>query len=1181
MKFFDTVQNYGKIVQLPGYGMTLHINGLLENYDFVGSIGSGYLNVNLRGSLMNAGEYAPYRTTFIDSNIHHLSALDRTPFGGEWYSDNSNGPVVALSDLVFKNAYINLSFSRNTILNANGHQLIFDSTRFYGTSVSNSDSLWFVNRTSVYNVDFLTTANIYGTMNLDNNVRFLDTLNNYGEIQNVLWFGRTLDVFGVLNNHAEIRSNPSSGSLTVRSYNDVFSNGLFNHNTLEFNGAASRTVFVNDYGFTTTRYWIRDTLSLTGDNFIPGILQPSNTNSRLWLANNTQLIAPELNFTNHAQIANQGRILTDKTINNATSARYNGANAQIYNYRNSDVQKQLIESYGHQTHPSVPDAADMWWRLRPTPFDAKDSLRELVLYYDEALLKNANEEKLKVYFSENAGLNWQHWTRGVNIDTAKNTITIANAPNDGHYILSDTSLGIIEYKPQLDRAEPRFFGNKGKITIYGFGLGLTPEMTVSIQMEGAAAIPADTSYLTDGKGESFLAVFNVESIPNGKYDLIITIPGENEMTLKEYFRVEKADRPDPWSMLTGRDRYLVNRWQTYNIAFGNKANVDAEMVPLFFVVKDIPGMEVEFPDVQIAVQNAFVDLGWREWQDTTMELYYTSDSLSGFEGQMMRIYPFIIPNISAYSAQSIRVRIKVPTVEDLEMAAWITDPLTEGLPMQLKKGMNADVAACLAAVAAKYAWDKAIGFIPGKDCFKLAYKIGEAGYNYVRKAPEEPGKPWTFYSLIDATWGWGWSVLDCAGKLTPVGYKYQLAKELVNTTFEMKNLYDADRECREKFKGKKKSKHRSSGAFSFDPNEIVGPTGYNDGQYISDGSHMVYTVYFENKDSATSAAMDVIVRDTLDKKLFDFETFSFQDVTIADSTYEIQGFAKEFRILVDLAPRIHTLVQITGGLDTTTGEILVTFYSVDRSTLEEQEDIDFGFLPPNKVSPQGEGNFVYSIGLKSHLPHQTEIPNQANIFFDFNKPIITNRFVNHIDTRPPNSYVMGLPAISNDSVFSVNWTGNDDGAGIEYYTIYVSENDSDYYSWVSGGISESAIFNGNNKYKYKFYSVATDSLGLGEEHPTVAQTSTEVDHLGVIKKLGQGDVDVTFYPNPARDVLTVNIKRGGNGHLTIYNMQGQVVKEMPVEMGSNAINISDLPRQSYLFKTTINGIYVLQVVVLQ
>lgn len=194
MKFFDTVQNYGKIVQLPGYGMTLHINGLLENYDFVGSIGSGYLNVNLRGSLMNAGEYAPYRTTFIDSNIHHLSALDRTPFGGEWYSDNSNGPVVALSDLVFKNAYINLSFSRNTILNANGHQLIFDSTRFYGTSVSNSDSLWFVNRTSVYNVDFLTTANIYGTMNLDNNVRFLDTLNNYGEIQNVLWFGRTLDV---------------------------------------------------------------------------------------------------------------------------------------------------------------------------------------------------------------------------------------------------------------------------------------------------------------------------------------------------------------------------------------------------------------------------------------------------------------------------------------------------------------------------------------------------------------------------------------------------------------------------------------------------------------------------------------------------------------------------------------------------------------------------------------------------------------------------------------------------------------------------------------------------------------------------------------------------------------------------------------------------------------------------
>jgi hypothetical protein len=134
--------------------------------------------------------------------------------------------------------------------------------------------------------------------------------------------------------------------------------------------------------------------------------------------------------------------------------------------------------------------------------------------------------------------------------------------------------------------------------------------------------------------------------------------------------------------------------------------------------------------------------------------------------------------------------------------------------------------------------------------------------------------------------------------------------------------------------------------------KIVGPTGYGPDGYIDPTTNMVYTVFFENKDSATAPASEVVVLDTLDKTLFDFSTFSFQDVVISDSTYEIQSFAQEFRVLLDMAPRINTMVQVTGTLDTGTGEIKVQYIALDRSTLELQEDVDLGFLPPNKTKPE-------------------------------------------------------------------------------------------------------------------------------------------------------------------------------------------------------------------------------------
>lgn len=324
---------------------------------------------------------------------------------------------------------------------------------------------------------------------------------------------------------------------------------------------------------------------------------------------------------------------------------------------------------------------------------------------------------------------------------------------------------------------------------------------------------------------------------------------------------------------------------------------------------------------------------------------------------------------------------------------------------------------------------------------------------------------------------------------------------------------------------------------------------------------MVYTVFFENKDSATAPASEVVVLDSLDKTKFDFNTFSFQDVVISDSAYEIQSFAKEFRILLDLAPRINTLVQVTGALDTATGEIRVQYLTLDRSTLELQEDVFLGFLPPNKTKPEGEGNFSYSVALKGDLPHDSYIENQALIFFDANKPIITNVHHNTIDILPPTSMVNGLPAETTDSNFVVSWGGTDPGAGIENYTVMVSVNDSEYIVWRSNTSLTSDTFNGSNKTTYKFCSIATDSLGLTEGISDESDASTYVKvNTGSIEDDLKENIKLNVDPNSG----VLMVKSIENGTLLIYDLNGKVVMERKLVSGKNTISLRALVPQSYV-----------------
>ncbi|MEM6262559.1 MAG: T9SS type A sorting domain-containing protein [Bacteroidota bacterium] len=144
---------------------------------------------------------------------------------------------------------------------------------------------------------------------------------------------------------------------------------------------------------------------------------------------------------------------------------------------------------------------------------------------------------------------------------------------------------------------------------------------------------------------------------------------------------------------------------------------------------------------------------------------------------------------------------------------------------------------------------------------------------------------------------------------------------------------------------------------SFDPNDKqVSPQGIGSlGLIEPTENQMDYTIRFMNTGNDT--AFYVVIRDTLDTDL---------DVT----SIQLKGASHPFRAEVE------------------DDKVLVfTFENI--------------LLPDSATNfTESQGFVAYSINHKGTLPVGTEITNSAAIYFDFNKPIITNTVLNTIFTYP-------------------------------------------------------------------------------------------------------------------------------------------------------------------------------------
>ena len=732
------------------------------------------------------------------------------------------------------------------------------------------------------------------------------------------------------------------------------------------------------------------------------------------------------------------------------------------------------------------------------------------------------------------------------------TLTASNPNGDIEYS------EFVEFRG-IQKVEGKHGGNTGNstVTIYAGGL---QSGSIPILRKGGTEI-IGTNMILPNAGQ-IQTVFDLRDTELGVYDVVIKNPKEPEMVLSKAYTVEVGNDPKMYVELIGRNRALLNRWSTYTVELGNKGNTDAYYQILWLAVPD----SIEFKNLEF-------DLSL--YNDPAVESYLADcppywelDTLDNapFNG---RLYGIPFNKVPADSKFSIEFKIKA--VENFQISVFTTNPWFEVDAVGGTKSYNEslDIATmsyneCVAWAIATLIRDKLAGkltgLIPGADCFYGSVKtLSEITLSYTEGKLTVTSLAWNLTQVV-------WGCAKDVGKNIPWIKGLVVTKTMIDVTIDIVNSYSADQEC-QKFK-KKDSKDKNVAAVtSLDPNEIVGPSGFGDANYISN-SETSYKIYFENKSVATANALEVSVLDTVDTEKFDMSTFKFDNIWIAGTNYEVIEDSASFGLDVDLRPQINTIVRVNGTVDRETGIVFWHFLSLDPATMDITEDPDAGFLPPNNTGPEGEGFISYSISLKETVIHNNTISAQAKIIFDFNEPIYTNIYSNTIDREPPESSVSKIEATNTENVYEIFWQGDDDKSGIDYFNIYMSEGGGEYKLWNSANENMSDTLRMDINKSYKFFAQSVDKLGNVEVYKGYAEETVGINDLK------QNIYAINISPNPVVDisVLKYSIRESGNVSISINNMAGQVIKTIPAKYHTSGIY--EIPLVSSEFA---EGIYMISV----
>lgn len=278
-----------------------------------------------------------------------------------------------------------------------------------------------------------------------------------------------------------------------------------------------------------------------------------------------------------------------------------------------------------------------------------------------------------------------------------------------------------------------------------------------------------------------------------------------------------------------------------------------------------------------------------------------------------------------------------------------------------------------------------------------------------------------------------------------------------------------------------------------DPNDILGPVGFGEERWITADGTIGYRIRFENAADAAAPAQQVVITQQFDPDL-DYRTFRVDDFGFGELNFELSADRPSYSQRLDLRETLGLYVDVSMLVDTRTGIATWTLTSIDPDTGDLPADALRGFLPPNDANGSGEGYVSYTIRAKRDVPTGAVVDATATIVFDTEAPIETPPIFNTLDAGAPQSAVAALPATSDETAFTVHWTGADigDGSALRDYRVYAQVDDGAWQLWLDWTTETEAQFNGEEGRRYAFYSVARDNAGNVEAAPATADTTIRV-----------------------------------------------------------------------------------------
>lgn len=279
---------------------------------------------------------------------------------------------------------------------------------------------------------------------------------------------------------------------------------------------------------------------------------------------------------------------------------------------------------------------------------------------------------------------------------------------------------------------------------------------------------------------------------------------------------------------------------------------------------------------------------------------------------------------------------------------------------------------------------------------------------------------------------------------------------------------------------------------SYDPNDFYGPNGYGKDNWIAP-QEMEFQILCENipEENVAHTAM-VTIKHTVDSA-YDYSTFRLGTMVIAGNTIEVEGDVQSYKARLDWTSTLGVWVDVNAQFDAETGEAVWEFIAIDPATGYVVSDPFTGLLAPNYNPPEGDGWVYYYIEPDKTVSTGTSATSKADIYFDFNSPIITPTLTYTFDADAPVAAVQAMAEQSNTRYMRVAWEGSDKGSGIACYNVYVSVDGGNWQLWQEQIAATSALYTvAEGSHTYAFFAQGIDYAGNAELLSEVVESEVVV-----------------------------------------------------------------------------------------